>query len=430
MFKELSAPVTVQWELTPWCDRECMWCYNYWRAEFVTTPKISEEAIRIHEAAVADLIANRVFHVTVTGGEPLGVITKYYPLLQMLRDKGITISVNTNLSLLDERKTQDLKDLGIKSFLTSLPSTDPELTDLLVQRKGAHERTLAGINLAISSGFRVAVNMTVTKKNIHMVWETGKLAKKLGAVSFCATKASAPANCSDFSEFALSIQELDFMFQELLRVRDELNIPVDSLEHYPACVFPDEDTMTTFGARNCSAGKTCCTIGFDGQIRPCSHAHLRYGTTLNDAWKAMGQWRNGELIPVVCKETCGKHPKSCGGGCRIEAYNDTGNIAGSDPFCKRVKPEIEKRSKRQSDFPRDTLFRLRPGIRFRQEIFGYIVYLSGSRWAPIEEKLFKVLQQDNFSAEQITAIYDVPEDKAHQTLQYLRAKQLIRPIKL
>lgn len=105
MFKELSAPVTVQWELTPWCDRECMWCYNYWRAEFVTTPKISEEAIRIHEAAVADLIANRVFHVTVTGGEPLGVITKYYPLLQMLRDKGITISVNTNLSLLDERKT-------------------------------------------------------------------------------------------------------------------------------------------------------------------------------------------------------------------------------------------------------------------------------------------------------------------------------------
>ena len=135
--------------------------------------------------------------------------------------------------------------------------------------------------------------MVVTKANLQHLDATASLAKELGVVAFTATKASAPSNCPDFSEYQLEVGELQQMFVALLEASDKYDITVDSLEHYPSCLMPSDDTLTKFGVRKCSAGKTGCTIGFDGQIRPCSHASDIYGHVDDGCFRLanMAEWK-------------------------------------------------------------------------------------------------------------------------------------------
>ena len=154
------------------------------------------------------IIKNKIFGVTLTGGEPLAVIEQLLPELQLLNQNGVDLTVNTNLALMTMKMAKLLNSVGIHSVLTSLMSSDPGINDEIAQRKGAYQRTVKGIGLARSLGFTVGVNMVVTQKNIHTVYETGKLAHELGADTFSATKAAKPTNCSDFTEYSITIKQL------------------------------------------------------------------------------------------------------------------------------------------------------------------------------------------------------------------------------
>ena len=135
MFLALSAPVTTQWELTDWCNLLCVHCYNYWRAgkrrgKVTITPQFHATSQRV----VSELVKNGVFSVTITGGEPLVVLNDVYPYLELLRDNGIQINVNSNLTLMTDKVAQKLRRLGIRGVLTSLMTDDPSLNDQLVRQ--------------------------------------------------------------------------------------------------------------------------------------------------------------------------------------------------------------------------------------------------------------------------------------------------------
>ena len=355
-----------------------------------------------------------------------------YDVLKRLKDRGVTFGINTNLTLLDPEIVVLLKNLGIKSVLTSLMSADQEINDALVQRRGSFKRTIAGIKLAISMGLGVTINMVVTRRNFATIQETGRLAKELGASTFCATKASAPPNCLDFSEFAIDGQQLSEMFITLLLIRKMYGIRTDSLEHYPACVFPNEEARAAFGSRNCSAGKTSCTIGFDGNIRPCSHAPMSCGNIkdgMRQSWLKMSCWRTDELVPIHCKEICGESPKKCGGGCRVEAYRDCHRLDGLDPFCICSKP-IPKPMVIVHPIEPATVLRVSKQVRFRSESFGVIAFYDQRNWLVIDNKLHEFLlglrkESGVVSISKIALLYEVSDDEAQPTFQKLVAKRIL-----
>lgn len=435
MFIELSAPINIQWELTPWCNHNCVHCYNYWRTHATLEGSSLIMKSDVLSAVEEEVEKNKIFHITLTGGEPLAVIEKNANTLKIFRKRGITLGLNSNLTLLTASHISLLKELGISSVLTSLMSFNPDVNDAIVQRKGAFKRIIGKIELAVQNGLNVSVNMVVTKQNFHTIAGTGKLVKELGAVAFCATKACTPGNCSDFSGFEIDQQQLIEMFKTLLFVRDTYEIKVDSLEHYPACIFPDEETMLVFGSRGCTAGKTCCTIGFDGGMRPCSHAPMTYGNIadgLDIAWKAMSIWRKGTLVPTSCQKICGAYPFRCGGGCRVEAYTHGKTLGGLDPHCTGRKPVIAIVEKKHTNTPNGQ-YKVAEAIRFRTENFGAIVFHDQRNWLAIDHKLYQLLLKAGQSEKEINLLsiskeYGVGESEVKDTLAKLIAKRILVPI--
>jgi len=430
--KTLSAPISIQLELTPHCNHRCVQCYNYWRGDSPEPINDASAMITRCRDVAAEIIRSKVFQLTFTGGEPLIVIKRFAPAIAMMRDAGIELSMNSNLSLMTPELANFTKELGIKGILTSILASDPLVHDKLVGDIGSHERVKRGIEAAVKSGIRVAANMVVMKQNQNLIRETAKFAQSLGVKTFCATKASAPQGCSDFSDYRINATELARLFEELLWVKDALGMKVDSLEHYPACSFETEAARAEFGGRNCSAAKTGCTIGYDLAVRPCSHAHDTYGHLLDGldkAWQAMDTWRQGGHVPDHC-QNCSDFPLRCGGGCRVEGETAHGTLKGADPFCQFQPPKVAPKRVALPTIQLDEGFALSEKIRIREEPFGITLYRSARDWLCVEPNLFKILQSgQSVSAISLGTAYAVAPEVALKTLQVLKKKGLITAIR-
>lgn len=430
MYTQLSAPVNVQWEVTPLCNYNCIHCYNYWRKEGEEkTPNPDIDA-----AIVDEIIQNHIFTVTITGGEPLIVWSRILPSLKRLTEAGVEVSMNSNLSLLTEDMAATLKEIGVNSILTSLPSSDEITNGRITQSRSSKERTTRGIRLALSAGLHVGVNMTVTRLNLTDIYSTAEYVKSLGVKSFSATKAAIPGNCKDFSPYQISPGEFRWMLNELVRVKHNLGMKVDSLEFYPPCSFGDEITRQMFGTkRSCTAGKTSCTIGYDGQIRPCSHAPQTYGTItdgLKTAWDNMEEWREEKWIPDEC-QAC--HLKlHCGGGCKVEALMSAGAMNQPDPYCDFRHSPIPVHAK-VGKVNLDNPYSIQTNLKFRQESFGGIIYSGNLHWLAVTADLFEYLKQhsgDQVIPNHTGGVFGQSEKEKQESIHTLLKKKIIQRVEI
>lgn len=431
MFLELSAPISLQWELTDWCNYKCLHCYNYWRSQGQCALKITPRHLEIYATTAQEILRNGILDVTLTGGEPLAVLKQAYPFLRQLSENGVQLSLNSNLSMLTPNIAAKLQELQIENILVSLPAGNSQMNDAITSFSGAHEKTVKGINLALESGFWVAVNMVVTKVNLSEIYSTAEYVKSLGVENFSATKAASPANCSDFSLYRLSPQEFNFMLEELIRVKNDLGLNVDSLEFYPPCSFESAQARSEFGAKMCTAGKITCTVGFNGEIRPCSHAPMDYGHIFNGldiAWQNLSPWRTNEFLPSQCSEC--KMQTVCGGGCKTEAYVESGSLYEPDPFCKILIPEI-KHSGDTMHKPIGDTFVFAPILRYRQEHFGGLIYLTPRKWITCTNELLGFAQERKgkiFTTEELASALGVKAKAVQPTLAQLLAKNIIKEV--
>ena len=115
-----------------------------------------------------------VFHVILSGGEPLSNFEILKKAMEILNEYKMTFSCNTNLIIADDEKIKQLADLGLEHCLTSIPSIDPDENDEIMQSKGSLKKIINGIKSCIRNNIRVSANMVVTKSNLHNVYKTGK----------------------------------------------------------------------------------------------------------------------------------------------------------------------------------------------------------------------------------------------------------------
>jgi len=160
----------------------------------------------------------------------------------------------------------------------------------------------------------------------------------------------------------------------LLEVKRLCNVPVQALECYPLCLFPDLDKYARFAVRNCRAGITACAISSTGDMRPCAHADMVYGNILTEelksVWLKMADWRSGQYLPDECQKCT--MSKECSGGCRMEAKYH-GDICGVDPSMTKpfeTKPPMIPLG---VEVGADSHYELNDNITYRPEDFGYIV---------------------------------------------------------
>lgn len=366
-FRELKSPINVQWELTPNCNYCCFHCYNYWRTENNVSGHID------YGIVVEQLIKNHIYNVTLTGGEPLLVYSDIKSYIEKMVNAGIKVSINTNASLLTQEMARFFKENDI-GLLISLPCCVPEINDRITTVEGSFEKTVNGIKLARRNNLKFAVNMVVSKLNKDYVIKTAEfLHDDLGISAINVTKACRPLMCaSDFDNYALDINELRQVFNDLLYVKKKYSMFVDSLTVYPECMCNSQEMYDIFSKRKCYAGKTALAIGYNGDVKACARDNVSYGNlknkSLKECWDAMACLRklDYEKLPKECRDC--DVVEFCEGGCRLENLNEIPNKCCRDKDNLPIKymPNISKKLK----FLDSDEFEKIEGIMFFEETFG------------------------------------------------------------
>lgn len=425
MFTTLSAPIGVQWEVTPVCNHNCKHCYNYWR-DVQPTSSLTSNYFTLYPKIVSEILSNKVFSVIITGGEPLVVIRELRDYIKSLSDGGVSVSMNSNLTLLTPGKAKILKDCGIKSILVSLPSGDSKVCDQITGSKGSLRKIVHGINLAKSFGFPIYVNMVVSKYNLSQINQTAALVSSLGLPSFAVTKASDPSSGRGFTSQLLTLTEFRQMQEELEIAGKEFDLHVNSLEANPVCSYGGHIPIQ--GYKFCTAGKTTCTIGFDGNVKPCNRASESYGNideSLQLAWKRMEEWRSEVLLPEVCGSCAIK--TRCMGGCKADAFTAFGSKKAADPMCDQKY--IPQRGLPKVPIPQtqDTQFLVNPRMQTRLEPFGSVLFVSTSAWVPVDQRLSKLFEngKEMISIDEFQKVLGVELEKVIQVVSYLKHKQIL-----
>ncbi len=421
----LFYPGSIDWEVTPFCNHNCLHCYNYWRASDDKSSDAdfnarvsSEYYIKIAQK----IIESRPVSVTITGGEPFSVFKVLKPALRMLLHKGISISINTNATLVSSDIIDFLLMYNIPLFV-SLPCCEPFVCDRITNTSGSFLRIVDGLKKLIQSGVSVAVNMVVSKINLDYVFATARFVKEeLGLDYFCATKAALPANAtSGFYEQLLSYDEFVTMLKVLHRVKVELGLTVDSAWACSLCGLPQE-TVSLFGfKRMCSAGKFNFAVTSTGEIKACNIDAHTYGNILGtpfaNAISQMEEWQSGTYLPAECQQC--EALMFCGGGCRLDALITNGDIVSLDTTANRNNIGRNYSPPVISPLDEDEQYCLNPAVNYLEED-GCVRLSLGNKFEYVSEQFFSILLQENsFSPTGLADLLDVDYEQIDWQLRQL-----------
>ncbi len=332
--KVFSAPTAVSLGITDVCNTKCRHCYNFWRHDNAACSSLTIEQT---DHLIDMCLEAGVFHVILNGGEPFCRFEVLEYALKRLIKNGISISCNSNLMLATEDKLKRLLDAGLDHILTSLSSSDAEVNDYMVNQPGALHNIIHGIELAVSTGIRVSVNMVIGRPNLKHVFQTGELVNSLGCERFFGTRVVPCVTIREVhgTEFELTIEDARYVLDELLRVKEDKGIMVGTLVNYPLCLLGDLDRYRDFVGRGCptQAGHMM-TINATGDFSACCREEQNYGNVfeigLIDAWKKLHAWHREEYRNPEC-QNC-DYIDICHSGCRMSAKGYYGQMNAPDPL--------------------------------------------------------------------------------------------------
>ncbi len=379
-----SAPTCINLEITEACNFKCGHCYNPWREESYGINSLTNEKFNL---LIDEFVDCGVFHTILSGGEPMAKFDLLEYAVKQAISKGLSVSVNSTLSLATPEKIQRLRKAGLDHILTSWYDLDPEKTDKITATKNSFQKVVDGIKCAVDNGIRVSVNTICTNSNKDSIYESGKLVRSLGATQYIAHRVVPPAyDRADDRQHRIkqeiSIEGLD----ELLRLKSDTGMKVATLISYPLCLLGDLEKYADFVGRGCpTQSGHRFNINSTGDTHGCVMEDRSYGNVfeigLREAFKRAAEWRDKSYFYEGCKGC--DYIGVCQTGCRMDAFAASGKMSGKDPLFKG-KEFIYKPYKLVQD--PDTMKRIKGGarmsvpkrIRWRKED-GF--HLLNIRWA-------------------------------------------------
>ena len=372
--KILNYPASIDWEVTPYCNHNCIHCYNCWRSDTDKEKDIEfnnkvNEDYYLNVAKI--LVRNHPVSIIITGGEPLSVFHKIVPAIKYLKDNGVYVSMNTNITFMTDEIAKKIKELDIPIF-TSIPSAVPENCDKVTKVKDSFYKIDKALKLCIKYGIPVTTNMVVTKLNVSDIDITAKYIYDLGLKYFCCTKAAFPANADkSLEKEILSYSEFSLILNKLLYLKEEYGFDIDSAWAYSLCGLCNEQIQTFGFKRRCGAGRINFAITCDGNIKACNVDIEVFGNIFEDsdisnAIEKMTAWQTNEYLPEDCKNC--KSLYLCGGGCRLEAKNTFGDIRHLDSTANIENIDRDVLPPKMQEIDKNQKYRLNNNVVFTNEI--------------------------------------------------------------
>lgn len=395
-----SAPTAINLEITDVCNLRCRHCYNYWREDGTRSSSLTQKTM---DELIDIFVDAGIFHVVLTGGEPLARFDILEYGLKKLSDKNISLSCNSNLILATEDKMKRLANAGLDHILTSLNSYDPDTNDNMICQPGAYQRIIKGIETAIKNGIRVSVNMIVSQKNKNHVYETGKLCSNLGCQKIFGTRTVPSVNLTNAqqTDFSMLKEDAIHTIEQLVRIKEDTGIMIGTLVSYPLCLLGDLERYKDFVGRGCPAQKGhVIGINANGDTHACVHESQSYGNVFDigiyKAYKNMLNWHDGSYMYKGC-EGC-NYIDICQTGCRLSArayYGDLNQrdqiMQGKDNFSKHYKIVYDNSIYEKID--NGLRFYVPKRLRFRKEKEFYLVNIRWANTITVNNKVAEFLMK-------------------------------------
>lgn len=329
-------PHVVAWNLTRRCNLACAHCYiaaGTWQA--TDTDLTTDECLRIADEILAISPAPMFI---LSGGEPL-LRTDLETLARHAVDRGATVVVGTNGTLLDDARIRSLMNAGVTGVAVSIDSLDARYHDRFRHGDGALADTLGAVSRMRAAGLDFVVQTTVTRGNRAELPAIAAWAAEAGAVSFnvyflvsTGRGAGMPGlSPAENDEVLADLVDLEEAYRGRLLVRAKCQPQI--MRHVHA---RGGDSPLLNYATRCPCGLHYCRITPEGKVTPCPYSPAEAGDlrseSFADVWDRSPVFRtlrNGAL-----QGRCGdcEYRVVCG-GCRARAYAEAGDLLATDESC-------------------------------------------------------------------------------------------------
>lgn len=318
MFQCVS-PLNLQFELTYRCNNHCVFCYNN-SYDFSECSERSEISTEDAKNVIQNAKDSGVMSLNFNGGEPL-CRTDFFEIATFAKDCGLDIHLNTNASLINEEKAQQISKL-FPSICTTILSGDERIHDSLSKRSGAFFDAIKGIKLLQKHTVYVAVNLMLCSKNCSNIESAFDLLRSLNIKTLLITR-YVP---NQPNETELPISDDDFFlvirklrdYQEEYKCFDRIALP----QPMKLCIVPHEIFQAVYDWNiPCNIGLCTASIDAYGDITPCNLIKKpvlgnAVTTSLAEIWSLFDgvTYCKTQHLMQQCLQCT--YIEACGGGCK------------------------------------------------------------------------------------------------------------------
>ncbi len=329
-------PHVVAWNLTKRCNLECAHCYiAAGPGASVDGELQTDEILRITDQILA---LNPAPLFILSGGEPL-LRDDLETIARYAVDRGATVVVGTNGTLLTEDRIRALHAAGVTGVAVSIESLDPTYHDRFRRGHGSLDQALEAVARLGTLAMDFVIQTTLTKGNRGELASLVAWAADQGAVAFNAyflvtTGRGAGMHALspiDVEELLTELVDLHREYLGRMMVRSKcapqfMRIVRERVPDSPILNYPTR----------CPCGVHYCRITPDGKLTACPYLPEPAGdlrtTSFGDVWHQSALFHG--LRTQQLEGRCGRceYRVVCG-GCRARAFAETGDYLASDPAC-------------------------------------------------------------------------------------------------
>lgn len=339
--KPLTSNTTVAMiSLTRNCNLSCPHCYV--DARGARGVELSAQEHRFIAKQIKKALApnDRVgYQVNLTGGEPF-IHPEVTDIISAYHEAGFRISMSTN-ALLIRQGHLDLLRKTDAALSVSLDGATP-ITHDMIRGNGTFEVTTHKVKWLAENGIKVGINSLVHSGNIHELGRIISLAHNLGCAAFN------PINLVHLGRACQSNLERASEAEIFRSIADHL-----VKNHNQQPLFRKTSLFSSLGAAllggiicaSCGVGdRPCVYITSEGDVFPCTNTQHSPFLLGNIRQHSLAECLdNGHPVYVRLQSldvdslnhTCSQCDIRyfCGGDCRGETYNVTGNLRAPYVHC-------------------------------------------------------------------------------------------------
>lgn len=346
-----SAPVGMNWIVTRYCNRRCIYCSAgaRWGESAADASLRLERFKEIIDEAVDIGVRNFLF----TGGEPF-LRPDINGAIKYAVEKGLEVIISTK-AFLSRRQIESLK--GVKLIQVSLDSPAPETADKLTGSPGFYEEVISTLKALIEAELPVQIAGVLTSINHRHLDGLIKLAHQLGIRRVLLTRYVRTLGRHDPNLF-ITDEEWEWAYERAMEAaeRRDLEVIMDPQEGV------NEGFSTMIGEKLakgdilCAVGRRVLSFRWDGKVPWCEQLSSAKEMITGDlsVQGIIEVWKSERLLSLVFPAIERYKGTPCYGcpnfdscllksGCYFSSILAYGSPFKPPPFYARLCPRYEGR---------------------------------------------------------------------------------------